>query len=45
MLEEAVGDLKTILLGFNGLQKAAVPYQMLMDSWAEFDSIAGSLDQ
>ena len=44
-LEEAVGDLKITLLGFNQFQKATIPYEKLMDIWAEFDSIAGSLDQ
>ena len=45
MLETAVGDLKKILLSLNQIQKATIPYEKLMDIWAEFDSIASSLDQ
>ena len=45
LLETAVGDLKKILLSLNQIQKATIPYEKLMDIWAEFDSIASSLDQ
>ena len=39
------GDLRKILLGFNKAQQIATPYPKLMEMLAEFDSIAGSLDQ
>ena len=40
-----LGDLRKILLGFNRAQQLAVPYAKLMEMLAEFDEIAGSLDQ
>ena len=45
LLETAVGDFRKFILGFNGLQRASINYAGLMDLMAEFDSIAGSLDQ
>ena len=40
-----LGDFRTLLLGMNRVQQAALPFAKFMDSLAEFDSIAGSLDQ
>ena len=39
------GDLRQLLMGLNAIQKKAIPFEKFLDLWAEFDSIAGSLDQ
>ena len=45
LLETAVGDLGKFAKGMSALQKAAIDHDKLMTLVAEFDHIAGTLDQ